>query len=119
MSSEFGYGRLNVYRAVLKVYGAPVIFTAPKVIELPLGAPSPELLKGVTADDFVDGDLTASVLASGAVDTRKPGEYTVSYSVTDSHGNRAMPVRRVYRVFPAGASDANGNVSPEVLAPFF
>lgn len=41
----------------------------------------------IFADDLEDGDLTGSVTSSGTVDTSKPGDYTVTYSVTDQDGN--------------------------------
>ena len=43
-------------------------------------------MKGVTATDKEDGDLTAAVKVSGSVDTAKPGSYTLTYSVTDKGG---------------------------------
>ncbi|PEF43529.1 hypothetical protein CON22_25815, partial [Bacillus cereus] len=44
---------------------------------------------GVTAHDAEDGDLTNKIeILSNNVDTTKPGEYTVIYSVTDSDGNK-------------------------------
>jgi hypothetical protein len=42
---------------------------------------------GATAADNYDGDLTARISISGAVNTGKAGLYTLTYSVTDSSGN--------------------------------
>ena len=46
----------------------------------------------VTATDREDGDITASVVATGEIDINKVGRYIVSYNVTDSAGNAAAPV---------------------------
>lgn len=50
---------------------------------------------GYTATDNLDGDLTDHVTVQGSVDSNTPGIYTVTYSVTDSHGNTATKKRRV------------------------
>ncbi len=43
-------------------------------------------MDGVTADDDVDGDITASIDVEGTVDTSEPGDYTLTYSVENSEG---------------------------------
>ena len=48
---------------------------------------------GVTALDSEDGDLTSQITISGEVDTKKIGKYTLTYSVTDSDGNRVSKNR--------------------------
>ncbi len=50
---------------------------------------------GATAEDQADGDLTNEIQVSGTVDTEKPGEYTLTYSVTDRSGNQATAIRKV------------------------
>jgi hypothetical protein len=58
-----------------------------------LGTPYTEL--GATATDNVDGDLTASiVIDANAVDPSVPGDYSVSYDVSDTAGNAAATVVR-------------------------
>lgn len=47
------------------------------------------------AVDDVDGDLGEQVEITGEVDTSTPGEYQLTYTVTDSHGNKASAVRTV------------------------
>ena len=49
-----------------------------------------------SASDDCDGDVTASVQVSGSVDTSKTGYYTLTYTVTDEHGNKAEASRTVY-----------------------
>lgn len=80
---------------------------------------------GYTAADDLDGDLTDRVTVSGAVDTDTPGEYTLTYSVTDQAGNvgtaqRSVTVysnnegseKRLYLTFDDGPSS---EVTPRVL----
>ncbi|MFA6800892.1 MAG: immunoglobulin-like domain-containing protein, partial [Acholeplasmataceae bacterium] len=43
-----------------------------------------DLLDGVTAEDAEDGDLTASIVVEGTVDTAVIGSYQITYSVKDS-----------------------------------
>lgn len=50
---------------------------------------------GFTAADNCDGDLTASVTVTGEVDIKTLGEYTLTYTVTDAHGNTASAQRVV------------------------
>ncbi|MGL4736315.1 MAG: immunoglobulin-like domain-containing protein, partial [Cellulosilyticaceae bacterium] len=45
-----------------------------------------DALAGITAADKEDGDLTAQIEVTGSVDTTTPGEYSLTYSVTDSEG---------------------------------
>lgn len=53
---------------------------------------------GATAKDGYGNDLTGMVLARGEVDTRKLGDYAVTYTVTDSAGNSAEPAIRKVKV---------------------
>lgn len=50
---------------------------------------------GYTATDNVDGDLTASVVVSGALDTTTAGTYTRVYTVTDAADNTGTASRTV------------------------
>ena len=51
---------------------------------------------GASATDLVDGEVL--VETSGSVNTNKPGEYTISYSATDSSGNKGKGLERKVRV---------------------
>ncbi len=63
---------------------------------------------GFTAEDNIDGDITANVTVTGSVDNKVVGEYTLTYTVSDAHGNtvtaqRVVQVKeRVYPPIPAG-----------------
>lgn len=50
---------------------------------------------GATAIDNTDGDLTEQIEISGQVDTSTPGEYTITYKVSDSFGNEASATRTI------------------------
>lgn len=41
---------------------------------------------GAIADDNEDGNITGSIQVQGTIDTDRPGQYRISYSVTDSLG---------------------------------
>ncbi len=51
--------------------------------------------EGATATDNVDGDLTASIVTTGTVDTGVAGTYTITYTVTDAAGNVGTKTRTV------------------------
>ena len=50
---------------------------------------------GFTAQDNVDGDLTAQVEVTGSVNTWLAGKYELTYSVEDGYHNRTTVVRHV------------------------
>ena len=50
---------------------------------------------GYTASDNIDGDITDKVEISGSVNTYHAGTYTITYTVSDSHGNTATAQRTV------------------------
>ncbi|QOP57243.1 DUF5011 domain-containing protein [Lacticaseibacillus paracasei] len=54
--------------------------------------------QGVTADDYQDGDLTSAIKVTGTVDTSKPGDYELTYEVTDKNG-AVTSVKRTVSVF--------------------
>ncbi len=73
---------------------------------------------GATATDDKDGDITSKITKSGSVDTNKPGTYTITYSVSDSAGNKADPVTRTVivkeKANQAPTADAGEDKSVEV-----
>lgn len=50
---------------------------------------------GCTAEDNYDGDISSKVSITGEVDTKKEGEYTITYLVEDSSSNKAEATRKV------------------------
>ena len=53
---------------------------------------------GATAFDDMDGDITSTIVVTNEVNTSTPGEYKVTYNVTDSNGKYAYPVFRYVHV---------------------
>ncbi|MDP6699723.1 MAG: DUF5011 domain-containing protein, partial [Candidatus Latescibacteria bacterium] len=60
---------------------------------LEVGTPYDE--PGATATDEVDGDLSGSIVITGAVDPDTEGTYGLTYQVSDQAGNAATQVRTV------------------------
>ena len=52
-------------------------------------------MKGVTAIDTEDGNITKDIKVTGTVDTNKPGKYELTYTVTDKDGNTTTVKRTV------------------------
>jgi|GEM_PF-2060019 len=64
---------------------------------------------GSEAEDNIDGDLSEQIGISGEVNTNKPGEYTVTYTVTDAAGNTAKATRLINVVEPDHITVAPGD----------
>lgn len=60
-------------------------------------------LQGVTADDYQDGDLTTEIKVAGDVDTSKPGDYELTYTVTDKNGT-VTTLKRTVNVFATAST---------------
>ncbi|MFP5108799.1 SpoIID/LytB domain-containing protein [Neobacillus sp. C211] len=50
---------------------------------------------GVTARDNSDGDVTSAIKINGLVNSKTPGVYTLTYTVTDSSGNETTVTRQI------------------------
>jgi len=48
-----------------------------------------------TALDDIDGDVSGKITVSGSVDTTMPGDYVLTYTVTDSAGNTSSVTRTI------------------------
>lgn len=58
-----------------------------------------DLLDGVTGKDDIDGDITDRIeIDKGGYDPGVAGKYTITYSLTDSAGNAAVPKQRIINV---------------------
>ncbi|MBD2844185.1 DUF5011 domain-containing protein [Paenibacillus sp. IB182496] len=73
---------------------------------------------GATAADQYDGDLSAQIIVSGAVDTAQPGSYELAYRVEDSSGNRTEKTRMV-KVLSADTSLNLLSLDAGTLSPAF
>lgn len=74
-------------------YMAPVI-TTPDNDTVILGKAF-DPLEGVTAIDNKDGDITGKIKVEGTVDINKVGQYTLTYTVSDTAGNETKIVRTI------------------------
>lgn len=90
-----------------------VVDTTKPVISL-VGSPTvsvhfndPYSDEGATASDNVDGTITGSIVTVNSVNTGALGTYTVTYNVTDSHGNAADQVTRTVNVVDVTAPVIN------------
>ena len=50
---------------------------------------------GATAFDSIDGDITEDIITTGEVNTSIEGNYTITYTVSNSSGNSASAIRQV------------------------
>lgn len=74
---------------------APAIIMDTPEIELSIHDPESELLRGVSALDNVDGDVTNSVLVESLYGITEDGRATVTYAAFDSAGNVTKAERQV------------------------
>ncbi len=64
-----------------------------ETINLTVGDPYTD--QGATANDNLDGNITANIVKGGAtVDTSTPGSYVITYNVKDAANNTAVEVKR-------------------------
>ncbi|MBU6214370.1 DUF5011 domain-containing protein [Patescibacteria group bacterium] len=66
---------------------------------------------GATANDAVDGNLTATIVKTGSVNTNAAGLYTLTYSATDKAGNTGS-ASRVVTVVAASSTPPVVPVAP-------
>ena len=63
-------------------------------------------MKGVTATDKEDGNITKHIKVTGSVDTNKPRAYKLAYTVTDKNGN-STTTKRTITVSPKDPDTSN------------
>src|SRR5699024_1472138 len=84
---------------VLEDNEAPVItLNNDTPIELEVGETYEE--PGATAEDNVDGDLTDDIEITGDVNTNKVGDYTITYTASDTAGKENEEKRQI-KIIPA------------------
>ncbi len=69
---------------------------------------------GATAMDDVDGDITHKIAVTGTVNVNRPGNYTITYKVSDSSNNQTTATRTVMvidNVPPVINFDTTGNTT--------
>lgn len=72
----------------------PTINIDPTFVEVTKGS-TIDVLNGVSAVDYEDGDITANISIDGVVNTAIAGVYSLTYSVLDADGNEAVAERVV------------------------
>lgn len=77
--------------AIMQIGSNPII--------LHLGG-SPYIEQGAYAYDDLEGNISSQITASGNVDTRKAGTYSVTYSVTNNAGMKSSITREVRVISP-------------------
>ena len=81
---------VKVYEKMATINAIPVITASDKTIELGDSFTDKDALKGVTATDKEDGNITDKIkVVENNVNPNKEGTYTVTYNVEDSQGAKA------------------------------
>lgn len=87
-TDEYGNTTVQVAEVTVVDDTPPRIQAESRTIEV---GDDTDFLSGVTAEDEVDGDLTAQLrVDQSQVDTTRAGTYPLIYTVTDSAGNEAI-----------------------------
>ena len=86
-----------------KMFGARIMDPSPRVLPkggneiwVKVGAPFED--PGVLAHDGVGKNLADRVVVNSTVDTQKPGDYTITYNVTDDQGKKSPEMKRLVHV---------------------
>ena len=92
------YGNtITVKRKVTVVYTdtvPPVLFGVNDA-EVFIGDPNFTPMINVSAEDNIDGDVTANITYTGEVNLWEEGEYQIAYQVSDEAGNVAEKTRTI------------------------
>ena len=93
VTAVFGYTYIMNYIKTDTTY--PVIYLEDEILEMSVNAEESEFLKGVTATDGKDGDISDKVIVESVSKFIKPGICKVTYAVCDSDNHVATAVRKV------------------------
>ena len=78
---------------------------------------------GASAIDNYDGNISSSIVTSGAVDTSVVDTYTLTYDITDANGNSATTVSRTVvvedTIAPVIALNGQANLTLEVGTAYY
>lgn len=86
-------------------------------VNVPIGSTFTD--PGAMATDNVDVDISHKISVSGTVDTSTLGTYTVTYNVSDSEMNAAVPVTRTVNVVSSNNNLSALSLSVGTLSPVF
>ena len=107
-----GFGNLGFGDAV------PPVLTLVGQATISISSGRAYIESGATALDNIDGDISLSVVATGAVDTSVAGNYVVTYNVVDRAGNEAAPITRTITVTAAVGTGGGGGGSLSLFLLF-
>jgi len=101
-----GFGNLGKGDAI-----APVLMLRGDAsVDVPAGSAYADA--GASAEDNIDGNISARVVTTSAINISVVGPYTVTYNVTDDAGNAATPITRTVNVTAAvGRGGGGGSIS--------
>lgn len=89
------YGYFFVTEKLKNDETIPVITLQEEILEVSIDATNEDLLKGVTAYDEKDGDITDRVIVESVSNFIEPGLCRVTYAVCDANNHVATAVRKV------------------------
>ena len=75
---------------------SPEIQNSTDLLQISVQDPPEAILRGLTATDATDGDLTNQIMVSSISHFLKPGTVNVRYVVFDKHNNSATLTRKVH-----------------------
>ena len=89
----------------------PVITVEEELVEVSLKATDEEILKGVTAHDEKDGDLTEKIIIESISGFTEKGVSKVTYAVCDSNNNVAKATRKIkFKDYKSPKFKVSGNL---------
>ena len=89
----------------------PVITVDEEVVEVSLKATDEEILRGVTAHDEKDGDLTDKIIIESISRFTEKGVSKVTYAVCDSNNNVAKATRKIkFKGYQSPKFKVSGNL---------
>lgn len=86
--------KITTSKTTQRITTPPKIILTQASISIVQGT-SYNIYSGYSAHDAKGVDITSKVKISGSVNTSVPGTYYVTYSVTDSYGNKASTVKTI------------------------
>ncbi|MCL1873726.1 MAG: DUF5011 domain-containing protein, partial [Clostridiales bacterium] len=81
--------------AVVPQYNTPPVITLKGMENITIEEGNTYIEPGYTATDCLGVDITVQVIVSGSVNTSVPGNYTITYKVTDAGDNTTSVTRTV------------------------
>jgi len=94
---------------ILNVDNTPPVITLNGAASIDITTGDAYTDAGASAQDDIDGDISANIVVVNPVDTSTPGSYTITYNVSDAAGNAATEVTRTVTVSdPASGGGGNG-----------